>query len=355
MMNRRATLLSLFAISLLATMAFLHLRVSTATRSPLDSLDSVAAGPGTGAAREATGRRDPRTASVRSEKEDSELEDRLVLMLRHIYGDRISSTSVQVLMAQVRTQVMTLFPQDWAKRFRQILEAAFPGYSARILATLANVDAYDKWFADNEDELAGLTPEEMEAAVRAKKRELFGEQALEELDTEARAAEQREVAIHDTMRSLEESSGTTVDQKLDVFVDALHENLSEGTAAIALENGSTLAHAFFGLESVSRQLAEMAPEARQRKINDIRRQFGYDEDQIAALEELDREREATWQTGYAYTNERRALENRFPGDGLGPQLAALRERYFGENARIIELEENEGFFRFERPRLHGRN
>lgn len=355
MMSRKATLASLFVVSLLATMAFVYLSVLTATRGPMDSSGSVAGDPEAVGAGEASGRRTPRSASVRSAEEDEQLEDRLVLMLRHTYADRISSTSVQVLMAQVRTQVMTLFPQDWAKRFRQILEAAFPGYAARILATLASVDAYDKWLAETEDELAGLTPEEMEKALHAKKQELFGEQAVKELDAEARATAQREVAVHDTMRILEESSDTTLDQKLDVYVDSLRENLSEGTAALALENGGTLAHAFFGLESVSRQLAEMDPEARQEKINDIRREFGYDEEQIAALEETDQEREASWQTGYAYTNERRSLEGRFSGDGLVQQVAALRQRYFGEDALIIEREENEGFFRFERPRFHGRN
>lgn len=239
--------------------------------------------------------------------------------------------------------------------FRRAKEAAFPGYSARILATLANVDSFDRWLAANEDELAALTPEEREKAVLAKKEELFGEQAVKELEAEARASQQREVAMGETMRSLEESDDTTLDEKLDVYVDALRENLGDGPAAIALENGSMLAHAFFGIESVSRQLAALDPAARQQKINDIRREFGYDDEQIAELEEDDREREAQWQNGYSYMNERRSLESRYSGEQLEQQLAALRQRYFGDEGRTIELEENDGFFRFDRPRLYGRN
>src|SRR5690606_25741343 len=119
-----------------------------------------------------------------------------------------------------------------------------------------------------------------------------------------------EATMGDALRSLAESSDTTLDQKLDVYVDAVRGTAGDGLSAMALENGSVLAQAFFGLESVSRQLGELDPEARQQKINDIRREFGYDEEQVAALEERDRQRDARWQNGLAYMDERRALEQR---------------------------------------------
>lgn len=355
-MNRKRPLVVLFAVSLLATMALVYGVTSTSPRRTDPSTEAAAAGSdardGNG---EAAGRREPRGATARTSDEQQELEQRLVLMLRHLYGDRISTTSVQVLMAQIRTQVQTLFPQDWASRFPKILEAAFPGWSTKILATLANVDSFDRWLAANEDELAKLTEEEREKAVLARKQEIFGEQAVEELEADARAAEQREAAMGEAIRSLSDSEDTTLDEKLDVYVDALHENFGDGPEAIALENSSVLAQAFFGLDSVSSQLGALDPEARQEKINDIRRQFGYDEEQIAALEERDRQREARWQNGLSYMNERRSLEGRYSGAELEQQLADLRRRYFADESRTIELEEKEGFFRFERPRYYGRN
>jgi hypothetical protein len=355
-MNRKRTLAALFVVSLVATMALVYVAAPPPGPGPGGSLDTIAAEEGAGGeGSTAGGRRDPRGATPRSESEQEELEQRLVMMLRHLYADRISSTGVQILMAQVRTQVQTLFPEDWARRFPQILEAAFPGYSAKILATLANVDAFDRWLSASEDMLAGLTQEEREKAILAKKQELFGAEAAGELEAEARASEARASAMGETIRSLETSADTTLDQKLDVYVDALHENFGDGPNAIALENAGVLAQAFFGLESVSRQLAALDPEARQEKINDIRRELGYDDEQIAALEEDDREREADWQAGYAYMNERRSLESRYSGDELEQQLADLRRRHFGDVSRTIELEEKDGFFRFERPRYYGRN
>ncbi|MBI5505537.1 MAG: hypothetical protein HY899_12100 [Deltaproteobacteria bacterium] len=352
-MNRKRVLALLFAASLLVTMAVVFLLQSDDPR--MDVTAGGVAELAEGDQPQVAGSRERRGASPRRAEEDDELEQKLVMMLLHLYGDRISSTSVQILMAQIRTQVMTLFPGDWSSRFRRILEAAFPGYSAQILATLANVDSFDRWLAANDEELAVLTPEEREEAVLAKKEELFGEQAVEELEAEARASQQREQAMGETIRSLEESDDTTLDEKLDVFKDALHENLGDGPAALALENGSVLAQAFFGLDSVSRQLAALDPAARQERINDIRREFGYDEEQIAELEKDDREREADWQNGFKYMDERRSLESSYSGAQLEQQLASLRQRYFGDEARTIELEERDGFFRFERPRLYGRN
>jgi hypothetical protein len=355
-MNRKRTLAALFVVSLVATMAVVYLVTPPSPIRTAGSADGVAAEVAAEAASEpSAGRREPRGATPRGEDEQAELEQRLVLMLRHLYGDRISKTAVQILMAQIRTQVQTLFPLDWQTRFPRILEAAFPGYSARILATLANVDAFDRWMSENDAMLAGLTPEEREKALLAKKQALFGAEAVEEFEAERRASEKSEAAMHDTVRSLEESDDTTLDQKLDVYVDALKENFGDGPNAIALENSSALAMAFFGLESVSRQLGALDPGARQEKINDIRRDLGYDEEQIAALEADDRANEARWQAGYSYMRERRSLETRSTGAELEQQLASLRERYFGEESRTIELEEKDGFFRFERPRLYGRN
>lgn len=357
-MNRTTRLLGLFAASLLATVALVLVagRLSPAPDAPAERPVDVGEPDGSGhGERDDHARRTPRAATVRTPEEEQELQQRLVLALRQLYGDRISSTSAQILMAQFRIQVMTLFPGDGPGRFREILEQAFPGRAGEILATLAKVDDFDDWLADNEDELAALSPEEREKAVLDKKREMFGEQAAAELEAETHAAERREARMGEALASLAGSSDTTLDQKLDVYVDAVRGNAGDGLGAVALENGGVMAQAFFGLESVSKQLAELDPEARQEKINDIRRELGYDEEQIAALEERDQQREARWQNGLAYMDERRALEQRYSGDQLDQQLAALRERYFGFEAKTIGLEEGDGFFRFERPRLYGRN
>jgi hypothetical protein len=73
------------------------------------------------------------------------------------------------------------------------------------------------------------------------------------------------------------------------------------------------------------------------------------------MEQVDERREARWQNGLAYLQERARLEASFEGEALEGELRALREEYFAHEAPTIEAEERDGFFRFERPRVYGRN
>ena len=70
---------------------------------------------------------------------------------------------------------------------------------------------------------------------------------------------------------------------------------------------------------------------------------------------VDERHEARWQNGRAYMQERARLAATFEGDALAAELHALREEYFGAEAPTIEAEERGDFFRFERPRIYGRN
>jgi hypothetical protein len=48
--------------------------------------------------------------------------------------------------------------------------------------------------------------------------------------------------------------------------------------------------------------------------------------------------------------------NNFKGPEREEKLKALREKYFQDEANTIEREEeNDNFFRFERPHIYGRN
>jgi hypothetical protein len=53
--------------------------------------------------------------------------------------------------------------------------------------------------------------------------------------------------------------------------------------------------------------------------------------------------------------ERARLEATFESDALEGELRALREEHFADEAPTIEAEGRDGFFRFDRPRVYGRN
>ena len=99
----------------------------------------------------------------------------------------------------------------------------------------------------------------------------------------------------------------------------------------------------------------VVPGARRDELHRIRRAMGYTEEEIARMEERDAQREARWQTGLAYMEERARIARTFEGRGLDEELRHLRERTFAHEAKTIELEEEQGFYRFERPRIYGRN
>jgi len=73
------------------------------------------------------------------------------------------------------------------------------------------------------------------------------------------------------------------------------------------------------------------------------------------MEQIDERRDARWQNGLAYMDERARVSATFEGNALDDELHALRERYLAGEAPTIEAEERGGFFRFARPRIYGRN
>lgn len=287
--------------------------------------------------------------------DDEAFADRMVQMLRLLYGEAIDRTSVQARLIAFRDQIYRRFGDDGEARFLEILKAAFPGRWQEILRTMDDVESFDDWLVENSAELDALAPPEQQEAVLEKRREIFGEERAADLARAELEREHRDRSMKKTMKDLESAADATLDDKLATYMDALESNYAGGPDAWTLGNPSLLAHAFFGLESVSDALAALGPAERQAKINEIRAELGYTEEQIAAQEARDQRREERWQNGLAYMAERQALEERASGADFERELTALQERYFAHEAQTIAAEEADGFYRFERPRLYGRN
>jgi hypothetical protein len=171
----------------------------------------------------------------------------------------------------------------------------------------------------------------------------------------ARAAEAEEQALRDAMLRIGEDEGLPLDARLERYRQGVAAARPEGPSAFAFDEPSVLTEAFLRNESVQRELAALHPSARSRELAHIRRELGYGEDEIARAEALDERREARWQNGLAYMEERAHLGATFEGAALDAELRALREEYFAHEAPTIEAEEKSGFYRFERPRVYGRN
>ena len=160
--------------------------------------------------------------------------------------------------------------------------------------------------------------------------------------------------MHDIFGQLDQSKGMSIDETLYQLRTALSEN-NEGSIQALSSNGGKVAHAFFNLESVQQTLKTLSAEERQLEINKVRRELGYDEEQIAKQQVKDENRNKRWDNGLNYMSEHTALLETTSEADLPEALVVLREKYFQQDAVTIQKEEESEFWRFKRPRKFGNN
>jgi len=172
----------------------------------------------------------------------------------------------------------------------------------------------------------------------------------------ARASEAQEEALRAALLGVAEDESLALEARLDRYRDALRKARDQAPGSrSAFDHPGMRVEAFLRVDAVQRELAALSPAARSHALAHIRRELGLPEQEIARMEEIDERREARWQNGLAYLQERARIEATFEGEALEEELRALREEYFGEEAPTIEAEERSGFHRFRRPRVYGRN
>ena len=171
----------------------------------------------------------------------------------------------------------------------------------------------------------------------------------------AREAEAAEQAMRDAILRIGDDDTVTLDVRLERYRAAIEAARANAPGTMALLTPSASAEVFLRMEGVQRELAALGPGARAREIAFIRRELGFDEQEVARMEEIDARRDARWENGLAYMDERARVAATFEDTALDDELRALRERYFAHEAATIEAEERDGFFRFARPRIYGRN
>jgi hypothetical protein len=81
----------------------------------------------------------------------------------------------------------------------------------------------------------------------------------------------------------------------------------------------------------------------------------FTEKQLESMAKRDADNELRWEAGLQYMKEREAVVQQYTGPEQEEKLKALREQYFDDEAKTIELEEKDDFYRFKRPHIYGRN
>lgn len=281
---------------------------------------------------------------------EQELIDWAVASLRAEFADTITLKRSHVALARLRLFLAERYPKTWKTLFQTLLERAFPDQTADILATLNRLDTYEAWLEAKREDLTLLDHDQLMDRLWAKRLELFGDEARDMW-----AEETRTEAIIDVLDIMREAYDTSLDEKLNLFVQAIKTSSQDNVAAFMANKKIYLTRAFLRMDSVQENLKSMTEQDRAQHLQQIRLAMGFTEQEIETLARADAKNEARWQKGYRYMDERSRLLAQ-AGDTVPEQaLAALRERYFQNQAATIQAEEASGFFRFTRPRIHGCN
>lgn len=270
------------------------------------------------------------------------------------YHQHIAKKSTQVKLIKLRDYVLGIFPDQGKDIFRQIIFMAFPDYAHDILNSIASMDQYQDWLDSNYSSLEAMSLLERNGALWEKRTELFGDDSQDIWQHELTAAAGKQQAMTEKIASLDQSFDTSIDEKLYLLGEYIGETYNNPVEIAAISK-STKAEVFFRLESVQHELAAMDTGLRQEQINHIRDQLGFSEEQIQQLEQFDKDRNARWQNGFNYLEKRAQLDKELRGESFSAELKKLQHEYFGEESYTIALEEESGFFRYERPRVYGRN
>jgi hypothetical protein len=276
----------------------------------------------------------------------------LVAMLRQRFGERIHRPYVQMKMLEdLMRHFQARNPRGWKEDLLAALKAAFPERYEELAQRLQQWLDYEQWTRENHARLQGLSPEARRAAVWEERNRLFGHDVAKEIW----AAELRNQALAEALQSIDARPQAPLTDRLASYKKSLQETYPENTQAYVAAHRQELMNRFLDLSSVQKDLGTMTPEQRSENLRKIREEMGLDSEALQRWDELDRVRDARWETGSQYMSEREALAQQHSGAELEAKLKELRTRYFGEEADSIASEEESGFFRFAQPRKWGRN
>jgi len=278
--------------------------------------------------------------------------DALVAQLRARYGAQIQHPYVQLKMLE---RLIPYFraqsPEHWRELLLDLLRAAFPDHFAELAANLQHWLDYERWMDEQRTSLQGLDDEKRRAAIREARERIFGKEAAANIW----ASELKNQAAADALHAADALQGANVSERLERYKEGLEDVYQEQTESYLERHRQETLDRFLDLDSVQKDLSALAPEDRERSLWEIRQGLGLSEEALQRWETLDRERDARWDAGARYMQEREALVKQLSGDALEERLRELRARYFGAEAETLAAEEQSGFFRFSRPRRWGRN
>lgn len=275
--------------------------------------------------------------------------------LKAEFGPRIDEITIQARFYEIRKDVIERFPEKGREYFRQALQLAFPENAEAILSLIARLETYNDWLMTENRTLMELSPIERSGMLWEKRREIFGDQADMLWADERAVASDKRQQVQKTLERLGQADNMSIDETLYQLRNELDETF-DGPMRQLIEDSGAVSGAFFTLESVQKKLGSLPAAERQARIDAVRRQLGFSDEAVERMRERDQERERRWDRGKAYMEKREQVMGQYQDEAARKRaLEALRSEYFDHEAATIRREEEVGFFRYERPRVYGRN
>ena len=228
-----------------------------------------------------------------------------VAALRARYGGHLHEPHTQMRMLE---QLMRYFqqrnPTGWEADLLALVRQAFPEMAEELALRLRQRVEYARWMDAHHQELLDQSPDERRAAVWKKREELFGAQVAEELWQ----GELRATALSNALTSIDAlPSDVGVGERLARYQQSLQHTYGEETPGYLHEHQQELMNHFLDLGSVQRDLDAMTPEQRAASLREVRQGMGLDAAALDRWKELDTRRDARWELGTQYMNERASL------------------------------------------------
>lgn len=280
----------------------------------------------------------------------TEQDNKFITSLREKFGPHINNKHAQIRMIeQIMAYMKSNHPGDWNDRLYVFLRELFPDLADALFEKFQQLVRYDDWLRDNRDTLLQLSDATRRQALWDARREAFGPDAEEIF-----AGAVRNEKVQDALAGLNDAENLRFDEKLSVFLDAVHEAYGDSADRFIQNRQTELMNRFVEVPAVQADLHAMSEAERSESLRQMRSAMGLDEAALARWDSLDRERDQAWGRGQNYMEERRRIESQYQGDEREQQMRELQDREFGEEAQIIRNEEEAGFYRYDRKRRYGR-
>lgn len=272
--------------------------------------------------------------------------------LYDLYGDAIDHPRVQLQAIQRLIHYLKKqYPENWQDHIREYLSLAFPDLTDKLYDQFLVLEEFKQWMRDNYHVLMSMPADERREYLWARRKLFFGEQAEVIWESEMKA-----VDMGKALAEIDRQQNAGFYKKTQYYISCIKDIYGLQADAYQQHDQQTLMDQFLSVASVQTDLKTMTQEQRRKSLRQFRKSMGLDETAIRRWDELDAIRDRRWQNGRAYMDKRYRIVEQYTGEARKQQLDALRREFFDSTtADTIRNEESEGFFRFDRERIYGKN